>query len=234
MAVNSRRHLQTNHSVCLTGDMSQTPTRPRQARAERTRAAILEAAAVAFAEGGYDGVSMNDLVRASGLTKGAFYFHFPSKDELALAAFRTKQVELVTRVGEATAGAATASERLRGLLVHRARLLREDPSLRIVARLGAELNVRSGPGSEYATFQRLALDLLRGLIEEGQLSGEFRAGLDPSHAASTLFALIVGLDTLSLLDSNGEDIADRTDAALELVMPAFAAAGPPKARRRST
>jgi AcrR family transcriptional regulator len=214
--------------------MSQTPAKPRQARAERTRAVILEAAAVAFAEGGYDGVSMNDLVRASGLTKGAFYFHFPSKDELALAAFRTKQVELVTRVGEATAGATTATERLRGLLVHRARLLREDPSLRIVARLGAELNVRSGPGSEYATFQHLALDLLQGLIEEGQRSGEFRAGLDPSHAAGTLFALIVGLDTLSLLDSSGEDIADRTDAALELVMPAFAAADPPKARRRST
>ena len=133
-----------------------------------------------------------------------------------------------------TTEAATATERLRELLVHRARLLREDPSLRIVARLGAELNVRSGPGSEYASFQDLALDLLRGLIEDGQRSGEFRTGLDPEHAAATLFALIVGLDTLSLLDSRGEDIADRTDAALELVMPALAAPEAPKARRRAT
>lgn len=214
--------------------MSTPPSKPRQARAERTRALIVDAAAVAFAQGGYDGVSMNDLVRESGLTKGAFYFHFPSKDEIALAAFRTKQVELVARVVDAITGAASATERLRGLLVHRARLLREDPSLRVVARLGTELNVRSGPGSEYATFQDLALDLLRSLIEEGQLNGEFRAELDPGDAASTLFALIVGLDTLSLLDSSGEDIEDRTDAALELVMPALAAADPPKARRRST
>lgn len=214
--------------------MSLTSPKPRQARAERTRTLILEAAAVAFAERGYDGVSMNDLVRESGLTKGAFYFHFPSKDEIALAAFRTKQLELVAQVAELTAGASTATERLRGLLVHRARLLREDPSLRIVARLGAELNVRSGPESEYATFQHVALDFLQGLIEDGQRSGEFRTELDAGHAARTLFALIVGLDTLSLLDSSGEDITERTDAALELVIPALAAAAPPKQRGRST
>lgn len=229
-----RNNLQTDRSVCFTIGMSPTPPKPRQARAERTRTLILEAAAVAFAERGFDGVSMNDLVRESGLTKGAFYFHFPSKDEIALAAFRTKQTELVARLVELTGEATNATERLRGLLVHRARLLRDDASLRIVARLGAELNVRSGPGSEYASFQDLALDLLRGIIEEGQRNGEFRAGLDASHAARTLFALIVGLDTLSLLDSSGEDITERTDAALELVIPALATAGPPTARRRST
>lgn len=214
--------------------MSSTSPKPRQARAERTRALILEAAAVAFADRGYDGVSLNDLIHASGVTKGAFYFHFASKDDLALAAFRTKQVELVERLVEATADMATATDRLRGLLVHRARLLRDDPSLRIVSRLGTELNARSGPGSEYATFQELALDLIRGLVEEGQRSGEFRAEIDPAHAASTLFALIVGLDALSLLDSGGEDISDRTDAALELVLPALVAIDPPPARRRST
>src|SRR5829696_5646617 len=212
--------LQTNRSVWFTRRMSPAPA-VRQPRAERTRARILEAAAVAFAERGYDGVSMNDLVRDSGLTKGAFYFHFASKDDLALAAFRAKQVELVERLVEATASAATATERLRGLLVHRARLLRENPSLRVVARLGSELNMRSGPGSDYAAFQGLALDLLRDLVEDGQRSGEFRPTIDPQHAASTIFALIVGLDTLSLLDSRGDDIVHRTDAALDLVMPAL-------------
>lgn len=166
---------------------------------------------------------MNALVRASGLTKGAFYFHFESKDDVALAAFRAKQEELVGRLLEATADARTAGERLRGLFTQRARLLRDDPSLRVVARLGAELNARSEPGSQYAGFQVLAIDLLQRLVEDGRAAGEFRADLDAEHAASTLFALIVGLDTLSLLDSRGEDIVERTDAALELILPALLA-----------
>src|SRR5579862_8264708 len=69
---------------------------PKQERSERTRAHIIQTAASAFAEHGFDGVSLNNLVTASGLSKGAFYFHFSSKEEIALAAFRAKQQEMLT------------------------------------------------------------------------------------------------------------------------------------------
>lgn len=72
--------------------------RRRQERAERTRAHIIDTAAAAFAEHGFDGVSFNDVVKQSGLSKGAFYFHFSSKDDLAVATFRAKQEEMVSRL----------------------------------------------------------------------------------------------------------------------------------------
>src|SRR3954447_13166253 len=51
----------------------------------RTRSVILEIAADSFATSGYAEVNLNDLVRRAGVTKGAFYFHFPSKESLAHA-----------------------------------------------------------------------------------------------------------------------------------------------------
>lgn len=57
--------------------------RVRQERAENTRQAILEGAAVAFDRAGFGGASLSDVVRHAGVTKGALYFHFPSKEALA-------------------------------------------------------------------------------------------------------------------------------------------------------
>jgi len=213
-----------------------SPDRPRQARAERTRAEIIEVAAAAFAAGGYDGVSMNDLVRASGLTKGAFYFHFASKDDLALATFRAKQAELIAKLAagaDDAAEAPSAAARLRDLLLRRAALLRADPSLRVVSRLGSDLNVRFGPGSEYASFLDLAHRLIVDLVTEGQRSAELRADLDPAAAARAIFAWIVGLDTVSLLTSGGDDLEARSAEVLDLLLHGLLATSPPR-RPRST
>ncbi len=57
------------------------------AKAERTRQFIIEKTAPIFNAKGYVGTSMNDLVSATGLTKGSIYGNFENKDEVALAAF---------------------------------------------------------------------------------------------------------------------------------------------------
>ncbi|MFB4394782.1 MULTISPECIES: TetR/AcrR family transcriptional regulator [unclassified Pseudomonas] len=43
---------------------------------------ILDSASQLFREKGFDGIGINDLMRAAGLTRGAFYGHFQSKDDL--------------------------------------------------------------------------------------------------------------------------------------------------------
>lgn len=191
----------------------------RQPRAEATRRRLIDTAALAFAKHGLEGASFSDLVRASGLSKGAFYFHFASKDELALAVFRAKQEELV---GLLLADLPpTAEGRLEVLLRRRAALLRERPDLRCVTRLGSELNVRSTPGSAYAGFQDLALELIAGAVREGQASHEFRSDLDPEATARVIFAAVVGMDTLSLLLSDGEDLEERSEELLAVLSAAL-------------
>jgi AcrR family transcriptional regulator len=56
-------------------------------KSDETRARIIQQAANLFNQKGYAGVSMSDIMTATGLKKGGIYNHFASKDELAIAAF---------------------------------------------------------------------------------------------------------------------------------------------------
>jgi TetR/AcrR family transcriptional regulator, repressor for uid operon len=54
----------------------------RQARAEVTRSKIIDAAADLFDKYGYAATSLSDIIARAGVTKGALYCHFSSKQEL--------------------------------------------------------------------------------------------------------------------------------------------------------
>jgi len=54
-----------------------------KAQAQANRERIIEAAAELFRERGFDGVGVNELMQAAGLTRGGFYGHFDSKEDLA-------------------------------------------------------------------------------------------------------------------------------------------------------
>lgn len=56
-------------------------------KAERTRQFIIEKTAPIFNAKGYAGTSLNDIIDATGLTKGSIYGNFENKDEVAVAAF---------------------------------------------------------------------------------------------------------------------------------------------------
>lgn len=58
-----------------------------KSKAERTKQFIIEKTAPIFNAKGYVGTSMNDIMNATGLTKGSIYGNFENKDEVALAAF---------------------------------------------------------------------------------------------------------------------------------------------------
>ena len=56
---------------------------PQQARAQRTRAELLRAAAEVFAEQGFFATTLTKITDRAGVTLGAMYFHFRNKEELA-------------------------------------------------------------------------------------------------------------------------------------------------------
>ena len=56
-----------------------------QPRSEKTRAAIMIASAALFSQAGYDATSVAQICEQAGVSKGAFYHHFPSKQDLFLS-----------------------------------------------------------------------------------------------------------------------------------------------------
>jgi AcrR family transcriptional regulator len=66
--------------------VDKAPTRPAlRARYERRRADVVAAAARTFAERGYHGTSIDDLIEATGLTRGGLYHYTDSKEALLIA-----------------------------------------------------------------------------------------------------------------------------------------------------
>lgn len=63
-----------------------------------TKRALLDSATTLFADRGYAGTSLDEIVAASRVTKGAFYHHFPSKLALFEAVFTRLQAAAITRV----------------------------------------------------------------------------------------------------------------------------------------
>lgn len=65
--------------------MTTARKRPPTVRGQRTRQLVLERTAQVFDQQGYAGATLSQLVESTGLTRGAFYFHFESKDDLAVS-----------------------------------------------------------------------------------------------------------------------------------------------------
>ncbi len=85
--------------------------RPRfQKLPESKRAAILEAARGEFAARGLDGASLNMILAAVGLSKGAFYYYFDDKDDLFATVVEASMDEMVQAVGELPAPESLTAE----------------------------------------------------------------------------------------------------------------------------
>ncbi|MEY8655584.1 TetR/AcrR family transcriptional regulator [Brachybacterium paraconglomeratum] len=64
-------------------------------RKENTRAKLVRASLDVFVEKGIDGATVDDLVKAAGFTRGAFYSSFSSKEEVFIALFDEVTAELM-------------------------------------------------------------------------------------------------------------------------------------------
>jgi AcrR family transcriptional regulator len=69
------------------------------AQGELTRARLLEVARTLFGTRGYNDTSLDDVVAAAGVTKGALYHHFAGKEDLFRALFEQIKREVSERVG---------------------------------------------------------------------------------------------------------------------------------------
>lgn len=82
-------------------------------RRAATTAALLKTARKLFGERGYADVSIEEIAREAGVTRGALYHHFKSKEDLFAALFESLEQELVAKAVRAAGSAPNAWESLR-------------------------------------------------------------------------------------------------------------------------
>jgi len=80
-----------------------TPSRGE--RAEDTRRALVAAGRDLFAASGFAGTPVEELLRRTGVSRGALYHHFRSKEDLFRAVYEAVEADVAERVAAAAAGA---------------------------------------------------------------------------------------------------------------------------------
>lgn len=201
-------------------------------RAGQTRRHILDVASRLFAEKGYAATSLNEIIGATRFTKGAFYFHFASKEALAHEVFRYKADEWTERVLFAAAQDAPAIDQIMAVAIALCDLHEEgDPAVGAIHRLAAESTDDPVLASNVASLFRMWIDAIASLIRRAQEEGDVRADVDPVAAAEAAVSGFVGIEQVAQALSVRADLRRRVESFFQLFLTAIRAERAPVKRK---
>lgn len=189
-------------------------------KALATREKILEAANGLFYDHGFNATGVDRIIAAAGVTKGNFFYHFKSKEELATAVLDWHRERAFAEIGleELLAGSSPLQTLLALVGRMTERMFCGTDACRIRGCFFGNFALELAGGSEPVRHKVEAVfdgvrDLLRQLIERGQAQGEIRAELDPDKTAGLILSLMEGA---VLLDKTHQQRCEVPDA-LEFV-----------------
>jgi len=189
-----------------------------QQRSEETRASILSAAVEQFSGNGYEATSVSQVCRAAGVSKGAFYHHFPSKQAVFLEllegwlALLDEQFKLVRSQSSDVPGALLTMTSMIGE-IYRTAGGSLPMFLEFWNQAHHEPDIWSAVIAPYNRYQ----DYFASMIQEGIDEGSLRQ-VDPESTARVLVALAVGLLLQGVLDPDGADWQQVSQAGFQMVL----------------
>lgn len=150
---------------------------------DATRRRMIETAGRRFKSDGFDGSGISTLVADAGLTNGAFYGHFDSKDDLIAAVVTEQLASQVARVNALPGGLASVKAFLADYLspAHRDDLGNGCPSAALLDEIA-----RSSPATRaaYTAGARAMIDAIARLLDTGDRA-------DAEVRATGMFTLLV-------------------------------------------
>lgn len=205
-----------NNSIDTAGSASagtgtRTGGRPLQQRARITKDAIIEAAASHFNTVGYAASSVNDIVEQAGSTKGAMYFHFPSKKALAQRLVQVWGDVLTDTITRITSTDEPPHQQVAAIYRELAHRVAQDHQVR--AGLLMSLEPAVDESAQVYTAWTSAVSVI---VERAVRSGDLGAAAAPPRLGESLCAGFVG--AVHVASSLGEPgtISRRVDDLLAL------------------
>ncbi|MGW7386100.1 ScbR family autoregulator-binding transcription factor [Streptomyces sp. NPDC054794] len=181
-----------------------------QDRAIRTRQTILTAAAKVFEARGYQAATISEVLNVAGVTKGALYFHFPSKEDLAqgVLSAQDQRIEIPERSSKV--------QELVDVVALHAYRLQTDPMVRAGVRLTMDQMShgldRTGPFLRWSS-------LARHMLEMAQSQGELLPHVNPADTADVLTGAFAGIQSMSHAMSDYGDLMRRSCDLLRHLLP---------------
>ncbi len=191
---------------------------PQQQRSEETRSKILQSALACFSRSGYDATGVAEICQAAGVSKGAFYHHFASKQTLFIELLNAWLDALDARFAVVRTQAADVPAALRAM-AESFRQVFTDARGQLPMFLEFWLQASRDPQLWALTiepYQRYQ-DYFASLIQAGIAEGSLRP-VDPQAAARAIIALAVGLLIQGLSGPDGVDWPATAEQGIEMLL----------------
>jgi AcrR family transcriptional regulator len=184
----------------------------------------MDAAAVLFAERGYESTSIDDIAERADVSKATFYNYFPSKEELVVQLRRSVLASTVDEAREALSRGDSPLVILEKLLVDRATFTAREPelskvfySLRIQHFLFSDQDVvlqTTATGAPARPFRQLIYEL----VCDAQKLGQIRSDLSPQEVTGMVLALFQVAQTSWISGDKRASLIDKVRRWLRTLM----------------
>ena len=200
----------------------------QQQRSEETRSRLLQAAESCFAQSGYDRTSVATICQAAGVSKGAFYHHFSSKQEIFLELLNRWITGMNAQLLTLSDDSANIPDRLLSMTAM-LEIVRGSVGESFPIYLEFWTQASRDPEMWQATSEpyRRYRDFFAGMISAGIDEGSLRP-VDPKTGASIIVALAVGLLVQGLFDPEGADWENVSEQGMKVLLEGLKASRPTK------
>jgi len=166
---------------------------PKRRRREETRQRLLDAALSIFARHGYERATVDEIVGEAGFSKGAFYVHFESKEDLFWSKLEHRIANNQATFREAVDPSRPVAENLAAIIRAAFNRNQREPLwgalfMEFAAHASRNPRVRDNLAEVYHSWRRLTIETLR----LGQKIGVVRQDIDVELFASVLISVVEG------------------------------------------
>jgi AcrR family transcriptional regulator len=169
------------------GKRRRTKVAISQSRFDRRLGEILGHAAEVFCDKGYEGASMRDLSRATGMSLAGLYYYFESKERLLYLIQKHTFSTIVEKLKARLEGVSDAEQRIRiFILNHLEYFLANQPGMKVLSHEDEAL--KNGLSSEIASIKREYYRICMGLLDD--LKRERALNFNSRAATMSLFGMI--------------------------------------------
>jgi TetR/AcrR family fatty acid metabolism transcriptional regulator len=177
--------------------------------------AILRSAIKVFAKNGFFNSKVADVASEAGVADGTVYLYFKNKDDILVSIFDHVTDQALARGRARLAKIDQPLEKLRRIVEGHLELFAGDRDLAVVFQ--AELRSSTKFMEQFsATRVTEYLDLIRGVIEEGQKRGVFRRELNSTLVAKLLFGELDEMVTNWVLSRKRYNLVSMADAVVDV------------------
>jgi TetR/AcrR family transcriptional regulator, transcriptional repressor for nem operon len=178
-----------------------------------TKTRILEAARTLLSSHGCESTTIDDIITAAGVTKGAFYHYFKSKQHLCEVIIEEAHGQY-QRLVDSLPAESEPIERLRTMLDNLSRLNAsgEWVNCRLMLRLLAEpQSQETDIGHKLTAFWEWYKGFYEDLITKCRQAGQLSSHSDPQHQTQFLLTMLAGLCLLSQFDTTTPPLSEMVD-----------------------